>query len=62
MYTKFPDEGITISVTVANVAGCLYRLDTIPFLVGSVASADVIEADPLQNVTLRFCRVARASN
>ena len=58
---EFPSERITTSSNVTEVGDCLYRLDTIALFVESASFRDVIEADRLEDGTLRFRRVVEKS-
>jgi hypothetical protein len=58
---EFPDDGVTANIAVTQVGGRLFRLDSVPLLVESASFRDVIEADRLDEATLRFCTVVKAS-
>ena len=58
---KFPDERLCVSLPVTCVGTNLYRLDAVPYLSESAAYADIIEAAPAEDGSLRFVRVVQPS-
>lgn len=55
---EFPEEQITVTLTLAEVGPRKFRIRSVPFLVQAADFGDVIEVDAGAHGGLRFVRVA----
>jgi len=58
---EFPDEELSVSLPVTRVGTNLYRLDAAPHLSEAAGYADIVEAVPAEDGSLRFVRVVERS-
>jgi len=58
---EFPDDGMTATLAVTQVGDRQFRLESVPMMIDSASFRDVIEADRLDETTLRFVKVVEPS-